>query len=107
MITNNPSNYQVTSTGACYRTEIAACIKYMTPKNWQNYVLGYSTKGVDDKKTETIIRKWIKAYAGEASTTIAKVGDMTSQTDGRIEMLLRRWKQIYDLCQQAVEAVSC
>ncbi|BCR91601.1 uncharacterized protein ACHE_70444S [Aspergillus chevalieri] len=102
-------NYQVTSTGACYRTEIAACIKYMTPKEWQNYVLGYSTKGVDDKKTETIIREWIKAYGEEANTTIAKLGDIrsSSETDGKVEMLLKRWKQIYDLCQQAVEAVSC
>lgn len=81
----------------------------MTPKEWQNYVLGYSTKGVDDKKTETIIREWIKAYGEEANTTIAKLGDIrsSSETDGKVEMLLKRWKQIYDLCQQAVEAVSC
>lgn len=79
----------------------------MTPNDWQNYVLGYSTKGVDDKKTETIIREWIKAYSKEAGATIAKLEGMTSETDGKIGMLLKRWKQIYDLCQQAVEAVSC
>lgn len=103
-------DYQVTTTGACYRTEIAACIKYMTPKDWQSYVLGYSTKGVDDNKTVTIIREWIRAYSEEAGTTIAKLEDMklkSGETDGKVEMLLRRWKQIYELCQQAVEAVSC
>lgn len=82
----------------------------MTPKDWQSYVLGYSTKGVDDNKTVTIIREWIRAYSEEAGTTIAKLEDMklkSGETDGKVEMLLRRWKQIYELCQQAVEAVSC
>lgn len=81
----------------------------MTQKDWQNYVLGYSTKGVDDKKTETIIREWVKVYAAEASTTIAELEDMESsdETDGKVEMLLKRWKQIHGLCQQAVEALTC
>ena len=84
----------------------------MARRDWRNYVLGHSTKGEDPRKSESIIREWIKAYAKEANATIAtletmgsKLGDQTHR--GKIEMLLKRWKQISDLCEQAVEAVSC
>lgn len=84
----------------------------MTRRDWRNYVLGHSTKGEDAKKSEFIIREWIKTYAKEANATIAALETMesnpTDQThSGKVEMLLKRWKQISDLCEQAVEAVSC
>lgn len=85
----------------------------MTHSDWQNYVLGYSTKGVDEKKSETIIREWIGIYAKEASAAISALKDMESsggadQTQGgKLRILLKRWRQIEVLCQQALEAVSC
>ena len=84
----------------------------MTRRDWRNYVLGHSTKGEDAKKSESIIREWIEAYAKEANATIAALETMESnpadQThNGKIEMLLKRWKQISGLCEQAMEAVSC
>lgn len=85
----------------------------MTHSDWQNYVLGHSTKGVDEKKSETIIREWIGIYAKEASTAIATLKDMKSsdgadQTHGgKLGILLKRWRQIEELCQQALEVVSC
>lgn len=85
----------------------------MTHSDWQNYVLGHSTKGVDEKKSETIIREWIGIYAKEASAAIATLKDMESsdgadQTHGgELRILLKRWRQIKVLCQQALEAVSC
>lgn len=85
----------------------------MTHSDWQNYILGHSTKGVDEKKSETIIREWIGIYAKEASAAIATLKDMESsdgadQTHGgKLRILLKRWRQIEVLCQQALEAVSC
>ncbi|RHZ47288.1 uncharacterized protein CDV56_104428 [Aspergillus thermomutatus] len=72
-------NYEVTATGACYRTEIAACLKYMTRRDWRNYALGYSTKGCDAQKSNVIIREWIRAYAKEADTTIAALEALGSR----------------------------
>lgn len=106
-------NYQLTPTGACYRTEIAACLKYMTRRDWRNYVLGHSSKGVDARKTEDIIREWIKGYARETSAVINTLEGMkgSSEVDrglgGKVDMLLKRWRQIDGLCRQALETDSC
>ncbi|RLM01738.1 hypothetical protein CFD26_103576 [Aspergillus turcosus] len=105
-------NYEVTATGACYRTEIAACLKYMTRRDWRNYALGYSTKGCDTQKSNATIQEWIRAYAKEADTTIAALEalgsrDIDQKCNGKVSTLLRRWKQIKALCDKALEAVSC
>ncbi|KAL4906894.1 hypothetical protein BDW74DRAFT_176495 [Aspergillus multicolor] len=104
-------NYQVTATGVCYRTEIAACISYMRPEDWQNYVLGSSTRGVDAKKSEDVIRGWIHAYMDEADQAIDGLKDsrfsVEEEDQGRHQMLLKRWMQIRDLCRIALETVSC
>lgn len=85
----------------------------MTRRDWRNYVLGYSSKGVDARKTEDIIREWIKGYAKEASTAIDTLEGMKGSSEvegglgGKIDMLLKRWRQIDGLCRQALETVSC
>ncbi|KAB8207410.1 hypothetical protein BDV34DRAFT_211708 [Aspergillus parasiticus] len=105
-------NYQLTATGVCYRTEIAACINYMQLEKWRNYVLGYSAEGADEKKLEVIIQGWIRAYSNEAATVITTLEKIeSSQADKkdhqRTKMLRKRWTQIRDLCTKASEAVSC
>ncbi|KAB8236807.1 uncharacterized protein BDW43DRAFT_225415 [Aspergillus alliaceus] len=105
-------NYQLTATGVCYRTEIAACMKYMPLEDWRNYVLGYSTKGVDEKKSEGIIQQWIRAYLGEVDKTFTALektgsGQAELKDQQKIKMLMKRWTQIRDLCAKASEAVSC
>lgn len=106
------SDYQLTATGVCYRTEIAACIKYMRLEDWQNYVLGYSTEGMDEQRTEDIIQTWIHAYIKEANLAIEGLEGIDIETIGhghheRVQMLLRRWRQIKDLCETASTTVSC
>ncbi|KAL4939048.1 hypothetical protein BDV06DRAFT_42441 [Aspergillus oleicola] len=105
-------NYQITTAGVCYRTEIAACMKYMPFQDWQNYVLGYSTRGVDEKRSENVIRGWIRKYIQEADLTIEDLVNLESSEIGRghkgkVQMLLRRWKQVKGLCTIALENVSC
>ncbi|KAL4953216.1 hypothetical protein BDW69DRAFT_8518 [Aspergillus filifer] len=104
-------NYQVTTAGVCYRTEIAACMKYMPLQDWQNYVLGYSTRGVDAKKSEDVIRGWIRRYIDETDLTIEELvnlglSEINQGDKDKVQMLLRRWRQIKDLCSIALENVS-
>lgn len=84
----------------------------MAIEDWRNYTLGYSTKGFDAKISEAIIQEWIKTYANEAETVIITLEKTRSpavdQKDHtKIESLLKRWKQIKTLCDQALECVSC
>ncbi|KKK14337.1 hypothetical protein P175DRAFT_0545552 [Aspergillus ochraceoroseus IBT 24754] len=104
-------NYQLTAAGVCYRTEIAACMKYMRPEDWQNYVLGYSTRGFDAKKSEAVIQEWITAYEMEAEAAITELerlwsGEIARQHGEKVRMLLKRWRQIQNLCQEAFDTVS-
>ncbi|KAL2853907.1 hypothetical protein BJY01DRAFT_232081 [Aspergillus pseudoustus] len=103
-------NYQVTATGVCYRTEIAACIKYMSLEDWQNYALGYSTRGVDAEKSAKVIREWIGTYIEEASANIDELekrgyGNIGQKHEERSRMLLKRWVQVKDLCLKALDEV--
>ncbi|THC98029.1 hypothetical protein EYZ11_002455 [Aspergillus tanneri] len=104
-------NYQLTASGVCYRTEVAACIKYMALGDWRSYVLGYSTKGVDADKTNEIIQGWIKTYSNEANTTITSLEKIRSskverKDQEKIDSLLKRWSQIEELCDQAQQSAT-
>ncbi|KAJ5594473.1 uncharacterized protein N7459_000681 [Penicillium hispanicum] len=99
--------YRATSEGVCYRTVMAACLKYMKEEDWRNYVLEGSAQGMDEAKTEAIIQDWLRIYAGEAETAIKAIGT-AMESDAivkahrqKAETLLRRWRQIKDICESA------
>ncbi|RJE23211.1 SET domain protein [Aspergillus sclerotialis] len=100
--------YQVTATGVCFRTEIAACVKYMTRKDWQNYVLGHSTKGVNSVTTRKVIQAWIHTYTKEAETAVGTLRSCSERHmyPQKIEMLLKRWAQIICVCVKAIDSIS-
>ncbi|KAJ5780969.1 hypothetical protein N7457_006129 [Penicillium paradoxum] len=106
------SNYQVTSHGPCYRTEIAACLSYMKEEDWRNHVLEGQSQGLDESRSEATIKRWIMTYAAEAEANMTalqkamELNDTIQEHRSKAEMLLRRWKQIKDLCEHAAEAVS-
>ncbi|KAL4805491.1 hypothetical protein BDV18DRAFT_20195 [Aspergillus unguis] len=105
-------NYQLTASGVCYRTEIAAGIEYMRLEDWQNYVLGHSDEGVDAQQAEEIIRGWIRAYQEQARLRMNHLesdgrSNTSDQHSGIVQMLMRRWMQIEDLCRIALKNVSC
>lgn len=80
-------------------------MKYMTRKDWRDYVLGHSTNGVDAAMTEKVIREWIHIYTEEADITIATLKASSGHQiyTEKIEVLLKRWSQIKCLCGQALE----
>ncbi|KAJ5397116.1 hypothetical protein N7509_005229 [Penicillium cosmopolitanum] len=104
-------NYSVNSEGVCYRTEIAACLMYMEEEDWRNHLEG-STEGVDEKKSEDIIKGWLRTYAAEADATMSALrkamesGGVPETHHGKAEYLLRRWKQIKSICESASSALS-
>ncbi|KAJ5116414.1 hypothetical protein N7456_000762 [Penicillium angulare] len=104
--------YRVTRQGVCYRTEVAACLKYMDYKDWTNHILKGSTKGLDENKSEGIIKGWLGAYVSEADITMTAIraalesnGVIQSHHE-KAEVLLSRWAQIKDICECASVAVS-
>ena len=86
-------------------------MKYMTRKDWRNYVLGMPAKSFNASKSSTIIQGWIRAYMKEADKTIAALdlrlapGQPNDHVE-KLEMLRGRWRQIKDLCGQALKAVA-
>ncbi|KAJ5884995.1 hypothetical protein N7495_009505 [Penicillium taxi] len=104
--------YQVTSTGVCYRTEVAACLKYMKEEDWRNHILEGSDDGVDETKSEAIIKSWLQTYVTEADATMDAIRE-TLKSDAvvqanrqKLETLLRRWSQIKEICESASQAIS-
>lgn len=92
----------------------------MAGEDWQNYVMGQSTQGMDPEKTTNIIRGWIEVYLQESNTTIDILEGMlidkraaSRAQDGsnegkrrKITVLLDRWKQIRRLCEDALGEIS-
>ncbi|KAJ5124732.1 uncharacterized protein N7515_008557 [Penicillium bovifimosum] len=105
-------NYQVTSHGVCYRTEIAACLSYMKEEDWRDHVLEGQSKGFDESQSEETIKRWIQTYAAEADASMTalrkamELDPVVQAHHAKAETLLRRWKQIKDLCERATKSVS-
>jgi hypothetical protein len=84
----------------------------MPLQDWQNYALGYSTRGVDAAKSAKVIRKWISTYVEEANANIDELlekrgsGNMDRGDDERLRLLIKRWGQVKDLCLRALEEVE-
>ncbi|KAJ9352244.1 hypothetical protein DTO027B9_5945 [Paecilomyces variotii] len=107
-------NYQLTPAGPCFRTEVAACLKYLPAKDWRSYVQGQSTRGVSPKKTSTVVRAWIGRYRKEAEETIGilerrieneKKGGESKEDREKLDVVLGRWRQIRGLCESALESM--
>ncbi|KAF7717287.1 Uncharacterized protein PECH_007566 [Penicillium ucsense] len=105
-------NYQLVSQGVCYRTEVAAALVYMSEEDWRSHVLEGSTKGLDENKSETIIKGWIRTYAAEADAAIASLQQamkshaVVKAHRQKAETLLRRWTQIKSICESGLASID-
>lgn len=87
-------------------------MKYMDEVDWRNHLLEGSSRALDERKSEAIIRDWIRMYGKEADAVMAALRTAMASSAWikahrqKAEMLLRRWEQIKNLCESAVEAVS-
>ncbi|KAI5290348.1 hypothetical protein KEM54_001769 [Ascosphaera aggregata] len=119
-------NYQLFAGEVCYRTEMAACLKYMPRDHWRAYVYGGSTQSFDEMKIVRIIRDWIRKYLNESEAALKALESHKSvnarsqagtasvdspfhtdeMLDFRKDLCIKRWKQIKDLCTTALEAYN-
>ncbi|RAQ52614.1 ribosomal N-lysine methyltransferase [Aspergillus flavus] len=113
-------NFEVTETGVNASTETAACLKYMSKRDFRIYVEGRSKRAFDAGKSAEVIRSWIGVYLGECERTMEIIGSMLEKLGGsrrrssvgekwekgRLEMLLSRWGQIKRICEKAIGAVG-
>lgn len=106
------SNYQLISQGVCYRTEVAAALVYMNEEDWRSHVLEGSTECVDVKLSEAIIKGWVRTYAAEADAAMHSLRTAMQSTAvvqahrQKAETLMRRWAQIKEICERALEAID-
>ncbi|PGH26715.1 hypothetical protein AJ80_01661 [Polytolypa hystricis UAMH7299] len=104
-------NYQITDSGPCFRTEMAACIKYMPAEDWARYAAGDQPQSFSQKKTNAIISGWIREYVKEANHAILELTKILeegggSSVDSRAQTILRRWRQILALCNTVLESLN-
>ena len=70
-------------------------------------MLGDSTEGLCTEKTAAVIQKWLRVYIKEADVTIAALQSEGYNRDiSKVETLLKRWRQIRRLGEQAITAVA-
>lgn len=87
-------------------------MKYMSRKDWRNYISGRSNKGLDPEKTAAIIRDWINVYLKESQTGTEGLQKALSGQSGdpaytaRMSAILKRWNQIQCLCEDALSATD-
>lgn len=111
------SNFELTSSGPNENTTAAACIKYMSRREWPDYAAGKSQRGFDAKLTAAMVRDWAQTYLHECNVTIdflpglfkssseesGLIGTKDTNKD-KINLVLSRWKQIQKLCESVLGA---
>ncbi|KAH8429528.1 SET domain-containing protein [Aspergillus melleus] len=109
-------NYEVLEEGPSTSTQLAACLKYMSLRDWRKYVLGQSDRSVNRQTTAAVIREWVDTYRKESIATIeiienmkrkavaadSKAAESKKETE-RLDMILGRWRQIQRLCEKVIE----
>ncbi|KAE8373187.1 hypothetical protein BDV26DRAFT_297168 [Aspergillus bertholletiae] len=112
-------NFEVTETGVAASIETAACLKYMSKREFRIYIEGRSKRAFDAEKSAEVIQGWIRVYLEECERTmeiieslLEKLGGSRRRSDrerwekGRLEMLLSRWDQIKKICEKAANTVG-
>ncbi|PYI02772.1 ribosomal N-lysine methyltransferase [Aspergillus sclerotiicarbonarius CBS 121057] len=106
----------------------AATLEYLSRRDWRNYVSGRPCHGVDEQKSNRIIRDWVEKYVSECVVTEGIIEGMLDskdqdQEDGngdgdggkvgsrawereKLRMLLERWGQIRRLCEGVIEGLE-
>lgn len=85
---------------------------YMKVEDWRNHVLEGSTDGVDEKRSEAIIKGWLFDYIAEAKVALESIRIGLQSNPNfmanreKIITLQRRWEQIRAICEGAVEEVE-
>lgn len=127
--------YSLRRDGVCWRAETAARLLVMKPGEWDALVQGTYADDHDEAgevwckhAVDEVIRGWIRAVQGEAENSLRGVEALTAEKSRRVfggveggngkgmgmdelvgvrkEMCLVRWRQMLDICRDALVAVD-
>ncbi|PWY90273.1 ribosomal N-lysine methyltransferase [Aspergillus sclerotioniger CBS 115572] len=123
-----PPSTKYSPSGPPSPIHFAAALKYLSRRDWRNYISGRSSHGVDEKKLAGIIRGWVEKYLSECVVTIGIIEGMLDRKDHldgdgdgdgigekigsrawereKLRMLLERWGQIRRLCEGVIEGLK-
>ncbi|KAE8154653.1 SET domain-containing protein [Aspergillus avenaceus] len=103
-------NYEVTATELSPSILTAACLKYMSKRDFRIYIEGRSKRAYDAGKSVEVIQGWIEVYRKECEETTSILQGMSKESKGweaeRLEVLLSRWGQIKRLCEGGIQLVE-
>lgn len=122
LLTKGFSHFEVNASGASPSVEVAASLKCMTRSEWEDYVLDPSSSNLLPE-ARRLICHWIQVYLQESIDAIAKIENAqrentASHPPNRLpnnkrstltnpqRSLLRRWTQIKDMAQGALNNLS-
>ena len=102
-------NYTVSDDGVCHRTEVAARIRTLRPRQWEKYVQGNLPENArrDSEASAFIAECVLEEYAKEAKQAleILKENKCEIPTD-TLCVLERRWEQIKLLVANTLDETS-
>ncbi|KAL4802474.1 hypothetical protein BDV18DRAFT_163876 [Aspergillus unguis] len=94
-------DYKVTQNGPCSRTQKVACLTFMNPNKWREYILDPSVNGPDRETMTNTINGWVDTHLKNCLSTIRTLED-----EPRLSILLKRWSQIRDLCEATLNGTK-
>ena len=125
--------YTLRRDGVCWRTETAARLLVMKPGEWDAFVEGTYAGDHDEagevlckRAADDVIRGWIRAVQCEVENSLGGVEALTAEKSLRVfsgveesnekgmdelvgvrkEMCLVRWRQMLEICRDALVAVD-
>lgn len=90
----------------CYRTQVAIRAPVLSPRKWQRFVDG-SDDGDDDlEAVNEVLLKIIQRYKKDAEKSVKQVHAIEEGEESHRDTLSRRWKQIGNVLQLAIDRIQ-
>lgn len=110
---NYLGNYAVTKDGPCFRTEVVANYKFLSPKDWQKFIDGNLVRNIvlidrSERWATTLMARWVAQYKKEADCALeqwGKIGKDDCEEHVK-ETLRQRWVQIVEICKSAIDQLG-
>lgn len=102
-------NYTVSDDGVCHRTEVAARIRTLRPRQWEKYVQGNLPENArrDSEASAFIAEHILQEYAKEAKQALEILKERKREIPpDTLYVLERRWQQIKLLIANTLDTTS-
>ncbi|KAF8853952.1 SET domain-containing protein [Acephala macrosclerotiorum] len=90
----------------CYRTQVALRAQCLSARKWQRFVDGSDDGDEDEEAVNKVLLKVLMRYKKDADKTFKQVRAIKDGEASHRDTLSRRWKQIGDLLQRAIDRIQ-